>query len=126
MQLGKLDVSQSHQDDGSKTPDNRPQFDQRVTERKQNVQPEGRLHDFPVIVAEWDRNKREVVRVALDIYNGHHTINIRVWYRDGDHLRPSKSGITLGLKHLAPIASALNNARDLANHLGMMIDGGEQ
>ena len=126
MQLGKLDVSQSAQGDGYKTPDNRTQFDQRVTPRKQNAQPEGKSHDFPIVVAEWDRNKRELVRVALDRYNGHHTVNIRIWYRDGDDLQPSKSGITLGLKHLAPLASALNNAHDLANRLGLMIDGGEQ
>lgn len=81
---------------------------------------------LPIVVAEWDRNAREVIRVALDLYNGHHTINIRVWYRDGDDLRPSKSGITLGLKRLTPLASSLNNACDLANRLGLMIDGGEQ
>lgn len=85
----------------------------------------GLPNQYPIIVAEWDRNKREVVRVALDHYNGRHTISVRVWYRDGDELRPSKSGITLGFKHLGPLASALNNACDLAVRLGM-IDEGEQ
>lgn len=45
---------------------------------------------FPLVVAEWDRNSREVVRVALDQYNGRPTVNARVWYRDGDELKPSQ------------------------------------
>jgi hypothetical protein len=57
--------------------------------------------EFPIVVAEWDRNSREVVRVALDQYKGRDTINARVWYHDDDGvLRPGKAGITLALKHL--------------------------
>lgn len=37
---------------------------------------------FPIIIAEWDRNSREIIRVALDRYKGRLTINARVWYRD--------------------------------------------
>lgn len=81
--------------------------------------------EFPIFVAEWDRNSREVVRVALDHYNGRHTINARVWYRDGDDVKPSKSGITLAVKHLPALAGALHKALDEAVRLGLLNDGGE-
>lgn len=80
---------------------------------------------LPRIVSEWDRNKREVIRVALDQYNGQHTVNIRVWYRDGEALKPSRTGITLSVKHLEPLATALSLALDAAREAGL-IDGGEQ
>lgn len=81
---------------------------------------------FPLVIAEWDRNSREVVRVALDRYNGRHTVNARVWYRDGDTLKPSKSGITLALKHLPALADALARSLDAARDMGLLDDGGEQ
>jgi hypothetical protein len=82
--------------------------------------------EFPIIVAEWDRNSREVVRVALDHYNGRHTINARVWYHDGDGaLKPGRTGITLAVKHLPALADAVAKALDAARHLGLVNDGGE-
>jgi hypothetical protein len=80
---------------------------------------------IPIIIAEWDRNKREVVRVELDQYNGRHTVNVRVWYRDGDALKPGKTGITLAVKHLPALAEALVDAERCARQLDL-IDGGEQ
>lgn len=80
--------------------------------------------DFPIILAEWDRNAREVVRVALDCYNGRPTINARVWYRADDGLQPSKSGITLTIKHLPALAEALAKAELHARELGLIEEGG--
>lgn len=80
---------------------------------------------FPIVVAEWDRNSREVVRVALDLYNGRHTINARIWFHGDDGLRPGKSGLTLSVKHLPALAEALLQAEHRARALGI-IDGGEQ
>jgi len=81
---------------------------------------------FPVVISEWDRNSREVVRVALDKYNGRHTINARVWYRDGDQIKPGKAGIALGVKHLPALADALGKALVQACELGLLDDGGAQ
>lgn len=81
---------------------------------------------FPIIIAEWDRNGREVVRVALDSYQGRTTINARVWFHDGDgSLKPTKTGITLAVKHLPALAEALANAENRARELGL-IDGGAE
>ncbi|MGE0701412.1 MAG: transcriptional coactivator p15/PC4 family protein [Hyphomicrobiaceae bacterium] len=79
---------------------------------------------FPLVVAEWDRNAREVIRVALDQYNGHHTVNVRVWYRAGDVLKPGKTGITVGVKHLAALAQASGKALERAIELGLVEDTG--
>ena len=78
------------------------------------------------MIAEWDRNSREVVRVALDRYNGRNTINARPWYHDGGTLKPSKSGITLALKHPPALADALARSLDAARDLGLLDDGGAQ
>lgn len=78
------------------------------------------------MIAEWDRNAREVVRVALDLYNGRHTINARVWYHHDGTLKPGKSGMTLSVKHLPALADALRAAVERARDLGLLDDGGEQ
>ena len=80
---------------------------------------------FPIVIAEWDRNAREVVRVALDYYSGRHTVNARVWYHDDDGLKPGKTGITLAVKHLPALADALVKAEHRARELGL-IEGGAQ
>jgi hypothetical protein len=83
--------------------------------------------EFPITVAERDRNSREVVRVALDQCNGRHTVNARVWYHDdNDVLKPGKTGITLAVKHLPALAEALAKALMEARELGLLNDGGEQ
>jgi hypothetical protein len=48
-----------------------------------------------------------------------------VWYRDGDTIKPSRTGLTLSVKHLAPLATALTLALDAAK-MARMFDGGEQ
>lgn len=80
---------------------------------------------FPIVVAEWDRNSREVVRVALDHFNGRHTVNARVWYRDDDALKPGKTGITLAVKHLPALADAMAKALTKARELGLIETAGD-
>jgi hypothetical protein len=89
---------------------------------KENIS--GLPNQYPIIIAEWDRNKREVVRVALDHYGGRHTVNVRIWYHDDGGLKPSKTGITLSVKHLPALADALVKAGRQALELGLL-DGAE-
>jgi hypothetical protein len=77
---------------------------------------------LPLVVAEWDRNAREVIRVALDQFSGRHTINLRVWYREGGSLKPGKSGITLSLGHLPALTEAMGKALGAARELGLITD----
>jgi len=122
IQLGKLSVSQSPQELDCKTRHFGGQSDQRVARGSQNQAP----HEFPIVVAQWARNARDVVRVALKLYLGKHTINARVWYRNGAALKPSESGITLAVKHLPALAEAMGKALDGARDLGLLTERGEQ
>lgn len=60
------------------------------------------------IAGEWPRSHREVIRVALQHYQGRQVLSVCAWYRDGmGEMRPGSDGITLGLAHLAPLLDAL-------------------
>lgn len=124
IQLGKLDGSQSAQHVGCKTADIRHQCDQGLTAEKQNAQSVGQPRAFPRTISEWDRNAREIVRVALDQFNGRYTVNVRVWYRDGEIVKPSKTGITLSIKHLPQLATAMSLALAAAREAGLVDEGG--
>ena len=66
------------------------------------------LTSEPIYVAEWPRNTREVIRVTVEIYQGQPVFSVRIWYRTPEgSLRPGKDGITLGVKHLAPLLDNL-------------------
>ena len=76
---------------------------------KENIRGRPDQQAFPITVAEWDRNSREIVRVALDQYNGRHTINV-----------------TLAVKHLPALADAIGKALARAIELGLVAEGGSQ
>jgi hypothetical protein len=69
----------------------------------------------PVIVAEWSLNKREALRVSVELYNGVWLINFRKWFQAGDgKVRPGKHGIALGVKHLPRLSEAATKALTIA------------
>jgi hypothetical protein len=77
--------------------------------------------DFPITVAEWPRNSREIVRVNLDIYNNNHTVDARAWWTDAQgNLRPGRSGLTLSVRHLVALADGLGEAVRQARALGLI------
>lgn len=80
---------------------------------------------MPVTIAQWDRNAREVVRVDLHEFNGRAVVGCRVWYRDGDEIKPGKTGLTLSVKHLPALADALGKALAHAIELGL-VEGGRE
>jgi hypothetical protein len=74
---------------------------------KENIRGRPDQQAFPITIAEWDRNSREIVRVALDQYNGH-------------------SGVTLAVQHLPALADAIGKALARAIKLGLVAEGGGQ
>jgi hypothetical protein len=82
-------------------------------------------HSLPLVVAEWRRNAREIVRVAIDEYRGRITIDLRTWYLDGSGFhRPGRSGLTLGIDHLPALAGAVADALQKARECGFITDKG--
>lgn len=75
----------------------------------------------PFVAGEWPRNQREVLRVTLDTFNGRDVVDLRAWYRDGlGILRPTRSGLTPGVRHVRPLAAALNAALAEAERRGLV------
>jgi Transcriptional Coactivator p15 (PC4) len=76
---------------------------------------------FPIIIAEWPRNNRELVRISLDRFNGCFTIDVRFWWRDPNGVfKPGRDGLTLGVKHLPKLADGLCDARQRAEAIGLI------
>jgi hypothetical protein len=53
------------------------------------------------------KNAREEIRVSVDEFKGHRLCNLRVWYLDGDELRPGKQGLALRLELVPQLIDAL-------------------
>jgi hypothetical protein len=83
--------------------------------------PLGEALRFPIIVSEWRRNNRELVRISLDCFNKCITVDIRSWWRDdGGIFRPGRNGLTLAVQHLPALANGLAGALDRARALGLI------
>jgi hypothetical protein len=76
----------------------------------------------PEVIADWRRNDRERIRVALDRYNGIDTIDVRSWVVDANgEIRPTRTGITLSVvKDLLQLVKALNEALAPARERGLL------
>jgi hypothetical protein len=83
----------------------------------------------PVIIAQWELNSRESLRVELHEYRGTQLIGIRKWFAGANGaMAPGKSGINLNLKHLPRLAAAVNEALSKAQRDGLIFaeDGRDQ
>src|SRR6478609_5766832 len=76
---------------------------------------------YPIVIAEWQRNSREIIRIALDQYKGRDIVDARAWWRNEDgNWRPGRNGLTLSLKHLPSLAEGLGDAVRRARQLGII------
>ena len=55
------------------------------------------------------KNASEVVRVERTVYNGHSLLNVRIWFKDGDVLKPSKKGLTVRTEMAADLIKAMQH-----------------
>jgi len=60
------------------------------------------------------------IRVAINEYKGARYCDVRLWYRPkgGGDLRPSKEGVTFGLKAIKDMREFLDEAEQLAKDKG--------
>jgi len=60
------------------------------------------------LVAQFEKNAKEEVRVSIDDFRGRKIINLRVYYKaDGGHWLPGKQGLALGVDRYRDLADAL-------------------
>ena len=68
-----------------------------------------------IAIAQFEKNKKEEVRVSIDTFHGRKLINIRVFYKDDDGtMKPGKQGIALGVDRYKDFAGAI---LELGEHL---------
>ena len=79
-----------------------------------------------IIIAEWQKNSRETLRVRLDSFKGQPTICCRAWYTGKDgKLKAGLGGLTVSTRHLPALAKALAKALETAKANGLLSkDGG--
>jgi hypothetical protein len=78
------------------------------------------------LIAEWQKNARETLRVRLDEYQGRAIVDLRVWYDDGGTLKPGRAGLTLAVRHLPEMAEALGKALESATASGLIAGNASQ
>ena len=66
------------------------------------------------VIAQIPKNSREVIRVVRDQYEGHELVHVRIWYSDGDELKPTKKGLAFRLGQLPQVIEALQKAQGVA------------
>lgn len=60
------------------------------------------------LVAQFEKNSKEEVRVSIDDFRGRKLINIRVYYRnDAGQWLPGKQGLALGIDRYRDLADAV-------------------
>lgn len=73
-------------------------------------------------IFEFDKNRREKVRVSLNTFRGHRLVGIRVWFdpQDGSDLRPGNSGLSLRVDRIGALQKALEAAAQAAKASGWL------
>lgn len=68
------------------------------------------ITDIPSeLVAKFDKNNREQVRVSIDVFHGRKMINIRVWFQhlESEQWMPGRQGITLPVEKIDALDTAI-------------------
>ena len=74
-----------------------------------------------IIIAEWPKNSRETLRVRIDNFKGQAVIDCRAWYQSGDgNWRPGRGGLTVSIRHIPELATALAKALKTAKAAGLI------
>ena len=61
-----------------------------------------------LVVAQFEKNKKEEVRVSVGTFHGRRIINVRVFYKDDDGTwKPGKQGLALAVDRYKDLAGAI-------------------
>lgn len=83
------------------------------------------MDDARYEVARVEKNRRQVVAVALTEYSGRSLLDVRIFgdFAEDGEFRPTHKGISLRIDRLPDLIEALEKARDEAERRGL-IGGG--
>jgi hypothetical protein len=59
------------------------------------------------------RHNGDELRVTLGEFSGRPVVQIREWYDAAGEMRPSKKGVSIPVRDLSAVSSALDEARDI-------------
>jgi hypothetical protein len=76
----------------------------------------------PIIIAEFPKNRRgDSVRITLKRYEGHNLVDVRQFFSiEGRTPRPTSKGVTVNVRCLPQLASAISHALMKAHELGLI------
>ena len=61
-----------------------------------------------VLVAQFEKNKKEEVRVSVGTFHGRRIINLRVYFKDDDGTyKPGKQGLAVSVERYKDLAGAI-------------------
>lgn len=61
-----------------------------------------------IVVAQFEKNKKEEVRISVGTFHGRRIINLRVYYKDDDgSWKPGKQGLALSVERYKDLAGAV-------------------
>jgi hypothetical protein len=73
------------------------------------------------LVAQFEKNSKEEVRVSLDDFRGRKIINIRVYYRsDNGKWLPGRQGLALGVDRYRDLAEAMLKVGEALQAQGLL------
>ncbi len=65
------------------------------------------------IIAEFEKNRTEKIKVSLSEFKGKKLVDIRIWYlNDDNEYAPSKKGVAISLELLPQLIEALQQTAD--------------
>lgn len=61
-----------------------------------------------VVVAQFEKNKKEEVRLSVGIFHGRRIINVRVYFKDDDGTwKPGRQGLAVSVERYKDLAGAI-------------------
>ncbi len=61
-----------------------------------------------VLIAQFEKNKRDEIRFSVGTFHGRRIINIRAFYKDDEgNWRTGKQGLSIGIERFKDLASAV-------------------
>lgn len=74
-----------------------------------------------VVVAQFEKNKKEEVRVSVGTFHGRRIINVRVYFKDDDGTwKPGKQGLAVSVERYKDLAGAILQVGEHLKAKGMI------